>query len=291
MKILHISNHSVVRCGVAEYGRQWSAALRALGHQVDDWDGYYPSVYARHQIGSEGYWPETIGAYDVVHLNWQPGTLNHYTPEVWGWLREYPRLPLLSVFLHDIPPWSTCAIADLAAVRSAFEPWADAIVMPPPCLPPWPAVPLAPTPTIGRTGIGQDGAATLADLCARHGWILSDSDPIWVSNDAELARLARCWVNVVWYDVQRSRSSAASLIACARRPTVLSQCSRFDHLRPWKQEFAWASPTSLEETLVGLMRDVETQQTLVIPTFAVEALQWPTVIAPLMAAWEARCGS
>lgn len=291
MRVLHISNFSTVRCGVAEFGRQLSAAARAAGVDLTDWDGSYPECYRR------GYFPEDVYRYDLIHFNWQPGTLNHYQPEVC--LDLFPT-HTLSGLLHDLPPWSTWTMTEYLDVKAALEPYQDYVVIPPPCLPPRRPVHLSLAPTIGRTGIGSEGEATLVDICRRHRWGLSTSPDVWQSNEAELDRLARCWVNVVWYDTNRSRSSSASVVASARRPTILSTSSRFDHLKPWADEFYWidvADPALLEEQLVELVKrigglTIDGQIPLVrVPDRSVQALQWDRLITPLISAWEAACAS
>lgn len=299
MRILNISNHTTQRCGVAEFGRQLSQAVRDAGHEVTDFEGGYPACHAR------GYFPEDWYTYDVVHLNWQPNTLNHYQPEVFGaamqlapdrLARDFPQL---SVFLHDLPPWSTYNLVEFAGkqgggrgmVVSALEPHPLVdVVIPPPCLAYRPNVTLFEQPTIGRTGIGDAGLAMLETICDRHGWVLSNSSPDWVSNEDEIDRLARCWVNVVWYDYDRSRSSSASIVATARRPTILSECTRFDHLLPWLTEFHWcADEPQLEGDLVDLIGLVARAQRLRnVPSACVDALQWPLLIQPLLQAWEGR---
>lgn len=294
MRVLHVSNHATLRCGVAEFGRQLSAAVRAAGHDVTDFEGSYPECARR------GYFPEDWYTYDVVHLNWQPNTLNHYQPEVlqqyaekvpWQ-VDEYGAWPALSVFLHDLPPWSVCALAQLPnPIRSALEPYEDYIVIPPPCLPPRPALPLFERPTIGMTGIINPHVEVVRGICERHGWDLGLSSPEWVSNDEEIARLQRCWVNVVWYDYDRSRSSSASIVATAQRPTVLSYCTRFDHFLPWEGEFYWADPSHperLEHLLTRLVEHTRRGDHMTFPEASVNALQWPRLIRPLLHAWEGR---
>ena len=74
LKILHVSNHSRQRCGIANFGYQLSTALRLLGHSVTDWDAEYSTIYEKIQRQEPAYLPADVATYDVVHFNWQPIT-------------------------------------------------------------------------------------------------------------------------------------------------------------------------------------------------------------------------
>ncbi len=69
MRVLFVSNHEQERCGIAEYGRLHADALEANGIEVVRWSALYPK-----------YLPPDAEEYDVVHLNWHPGTINHILP-------------------------------------------------------------------------------------------------------------------------------------------------------------------------------------------------------------------
>jgi hypothetical protein len=284
MRILHISNHSVDRCGVALFGRQCSAALRAEGAEVVDWDGYYPTVYAKEQTKEPSYLPADVSTYDVVHLNWQPATLNHYHPSLFPPIRS-PR-PLTSIFLHDLPPWSTCVIADRMQVTFALEAYPGAIEIPPPSPDYRPTSAPASAVTIGRTNIRDAGREALAAICARYGWIFNDSDPDhWLSEHDEVERLARSWVNVVWYDEHRSRGSAAMVAAAARRPLLLSTSHRFSHLWPYAHELYLRSLDDLGASLRAIVSEVR-RGVAKVPNQIPDVFGWRRAARQMLAAWE-----
>lgn len=292
MRILHISNHSVDRCGVALFGRQCSAALRAEGADVTDWDGYYPTVHDREERGQPSYLPDNLSSYDVVHLNWQPSTINHYHPALFpptdfpGRLPGYTS-PIYSVFLHDLPPWSTCLFEDRMHVKFALEPYNGAVVIPPPAPDYHPSSPVATKVTIGRTNIREAGRGELAAICARHGWILNDSDPDhWLSEGEEVERLARSWVNVVWYEENRSRGSAAMVAAAARRPLLISESTRFAHLWNHAEELYISPLQFLDVRLPLIVAEVE-QGTARVPDQIPEIFGWRRAARRMIAVWEA----
>jgi hypothetical protein len=288
MRILHISNHSVDRCGVALFGRQCSAALRAEGAEVVDWDGYYPTIYAKEQQQAPSYLPADVSTYDVVHLNWQPGTLNHYYPALFP-PAQLPRrtVPIYSVFLHDLPPWSSCLFEGQMHVKFTLEPYdAGTVEIPPPAPDYVPSSPVAPTVTIGRTNIRDAGRSELTEICARQGWILNDSDPDhWLPEAEEVERLARSWVNVVWYAEHRSRGSAAMVAAAARRPLLLSESERFAHLRPYANELYITPVWNLEGRLLAIVSAVESGVAKV-PMEIPIVFGWRRAARRMIAAWE-----
>jgi hypothetical protein len=292
VKILHISNHSVDRCGVALFGRQCSAALRAEGAEVVDWDGYYPTIYAKERRHEPSYLPPDVSTYDVVHLNWQPGTLNHYHPALFPrfqWPTSVPGWtgPIYSIFLHDLPPWSTCLVEDRMHVKFALEPYEGAVVIPPPAPDYVPSSPVATKITIGRTNIRDAGRSELAEICAHQGWILNDSNPDhWLSEAGEVERLARSWVNVVWYAEHRSRGSAAMVAAAARRPLLLSESERFAHLWPYANEFYVTPVWNLEGRLLAIVTAVS-EGVAKVPVEIPIVFGWRRAARRMIAAWEA----
>lgn len=283
MRVLHISNHSVDRCGVALFGRQCSAALRAEGVEVVDWDATYSVLHAREECGQPSYLPASLDGFDIIHLNWQPATINHYHPTMF---------PLghhrYSVFLHDLPPWSTCPFEDRMQVKFALEPYPGAVEIPPPAPDYKPSSPMNQQVTIGRTNIRHDGRQALWELCGENGWIFNDSGGDWLSEEEEVERLARSWVNVVWYTEHRSRGSAAMIAAAARRPLLLSGSARFSHLWPYRDEYYTAPidqlAVSLEAIVEEVSRGLET-----IPHRIPEAFGWRAAARTMRATWEAAC--
>lgn len=279
MRVLHVSNHSAPRCGVQFFGQQCSAALRAEGVDVVDWDGYYPAVHAREEQRQPSYLPDDLFSYDVIHFNWQPGTLGHYLPDMLP-----PGLPY-SVFLHDLPPWSTCLILDRMRTVFALEDFPGAVEIPPPAPDYRPAVQRAPEVTIGRSNIRDAGREELAAICARHGWVLNDVSPTWLTEAEEVDRLARSWVNVVWYTENRSRGSAAMMCAAAGRPLLLNEEStRFGHLRRFPELYfrpLHALETALLDLVSAVSADVAQH-----PTAVADAHSWRCAARTMITAWE-----
>jgi len=281
VRVLHISNHSVDRCGVALFGRQCSAALRAEGVEVDDWDATYSPLHAREERGEPSYLPASLASYDVVHLNWQPATINHYHPVM------FPLGQLYSVFLHDLPPWSSCPFEDRMQVKFALEPYPGAVEIPPPAPDYLPISTPNEQVTIGRTNIREAGKAELADICFRHDWIFNDSDPrVWLDEGAEVERLAMSWVNVVWYDEHRSRGSAAMVAAAARRPLLLSESQRFAHLLPFRDELYIAPIDKLEVSLHAIVEEVR-RGLETVPDRILDVFGWRAAARTMIKTWEA----
>lgn len=282
MRVLHISNHSAGRCGVALFGLQCSDALRAEGVDVVDWDGHYPPLHAREEQGVPSYLPDRPSDFDVIHLNWQPATLNHYQSGM------FPPGPLYSVFLHDLPPWSTCTFEDRMHVKFALEPYEGATEIPPPGPDYKPTQDMAETVTIGRSNIREAGRDELAAICAKHGWVFNDSRPEWLSETEEVERLATSWVNVVWYNENRSRGSAAMMCAAARRPLLLSdESQRFAHLKPYADELYFRPLHTLEASLVEIVNDVRRGHGREKrPTRVVDAFSWRAAARTMIATWE-----
>jgi len=281
MKILYVSNFATKKCGVAEFGRQNVKGLREVGATVTEWVGDYPEIYARNARGEPSYLPENAfnGSYDVIHFNWHPVTLNHYVPShLYGG-------PIISVYYHDIPPWSSCPIDPCADVKFSLEPWEDAVVIPPPAVDYMPTSPISLEPSVGRSAIGIYGQAELTEICARRGWTFSDSVE-WLPIEEEVERLAKCWVNVVWYDHDRSRSSSAMVCAAARRPLLLSRCSRFAHLWPYEDELYIGELHQLEEMLDGIIWDVEDGEAR-RPGRLLAEFGWRRTSERMIEAWEA----
>ncbi len=229
MRILHISNVSAKRCGTQNHAQQCSTALRRAGHAVIDWDGTYPVIYEKLQRDVPAYLPADANDYDVVHLNWHPASINHYTLEHFAGLDH----PVLSVRLTDLPPWSGCPCLDAFTVRITAEPHAlSTLVVPNPVVD-W--VEDLPAPnkefTVGVTGVRKDGYQIVKDACAARGWQFNASDPAtWLSIEDEIRRLARSTVNVCWYTGVRGVAGAPSTCLASRRPLLINHSPMLRHL-------------------------------------------------------------
>lgn len=295
MRVLCISNWTIARCGVREYGDQFATALEAAGHQVDRWDGGYEACYRR------GYLPADLSAYDLLHLNWDPQTINHYLPQ------HFAGGPPLSLMLHDVPPNSTCPVFDVARWRFAFEPTEGLDAILPEAIPD--ERPIAPSVServvIGVTGIRSDpGMALVQEVCQAEGW--DCNTPVWwvdgadwLPRAAEITRLAASTINVCWYHTSgRGKSMAAMYCLAAGRPLILSGSSMFSALWPYAREIyidhqthgrlgVTASYTAdrLRAQIHAVLTDLRTgvarrpQQVLI-------DLAWAQVVQSVVRAWE-----
>lgn len=286
-KVLHIWNVGAANtCGIRNFGEQLSTALRRAGAEVTDVDGDYPTVYR------EGYLPVDMSPYDVVHLNWHPATLNHYVPVV---LESVTRSrALLSGYLHDLPPHSSCPFLPSLDVVVSAEPYPHLhgqtpLVLPYPIID-WVTGLPAPNPqfTVGCTGVRGDGLAELTELCERRGWTLNASIPgLWLAIDAEVRRLARSTVNVCWYHEERGLASAPSMCLGSGRPLLVNGSAMLRHLR---HPLVYQSTTTLEAALV-YHHAWWTQGGAVGSMFSLDLpqvpLSWTAAAEQLLHTWEA----
>ena len=295
MRILFINNVSTERCGVRTFGEQMVNALNRAGDAVTVWDGTYSAVkqfgYLPHEM------PTQFKEFDLVHLNWDPQAINHYLPE------HFAGGPPLSLFLHDVPPNSTCPVYGVAAWRFGFEPYGDVDVIDEP-IPPTPTG-LDPVPNrvvIGVSGIRNDaGAVVVQQLCKERGWECSipswQRGSPWLSTNDEIRRLARCTVNVCWYATSgRGKSMAAAFCCAARRPLICSGSTMFSALWPYEDEIYfparfgfpehhaddWATqlPILVDEVLRDLKRGEE-----LIPNRVCYELSWDQIIQRVRMRW------
>lgn len=294
MRILFITNRSMERCGVRVFGDLMIAALERAGLDVDVWDGCYSTVV------EHGYLPRDLYRYDLVHLNWDPQAINHYLP------CHFAGAPPLSLFLHDVPPNSTCPVFDQARWRFGFEPWQGVDVFEEP-VPPTP--PLLPSPydvpdgpiVIGATGIRDDpGMHAIEAVCRHNGWVFNGpvwrtsagvgaAPANWLSTDDEIRRLAQSTVNVCWYHTSgRGKSMAAMFCCAAKRPLILSGSSMFSALWPYPHEvysYRDFEQATLEAGLQAVVRQVQAG-TALRPDTVCWRLGWDRQIRQILRAWE-----
>lgn len=227
MRVLSIAAFGNIKCGEREYALLWNRELRKLGVEIDEWDGFYPTAKER------GYFPPNVGEYDLVHLNWGPANLGHYVPEM------VPKGLKLSIFLHDVPPNSTCLLQDRAQLLIAHEPGPGFHVINH-AIPPYagPFLHQRHPICVGVTGLRADpGMGMVQHVCAEWGWDISLPKWVkggpWITMEEEIARLATTTFNVCWYQTSgRGKSMGAMLAAAARRPLLLSGSSMFSVLIP-----------------------------------------------------------
>ncbi len=300
MKVLFVTNSSTQRCGVRLYGELWMQALRAAGVEVVEWDGTYSTIYHR---GS--YLPPDAEAYDLIHLNWDPAATNHFLPE------HFPAEVPLSVFLHDVPPHSTCPVAGRADLLLAHEP-GEGIVVIDHAVPDYQPPLWSPKPShrvvIGTAGIRNDPGVELVDqVCRAHGWHHSRAgESGWLTTEQEIDRLARCTVNVAWYATSgRGKSMGAMFMVAAQRPLILSGSSMFSALWPYADQMYTATQThrraghpqwtltpryqtDLKALLAVVLHAVEEGHPI-IPVDAARQLAWSRLAPRIATLWRGVC--
>lgn len=284
MKILFVTNASMERCGVRLYGAQMIDALRGAGIEVQIWDGGY------EHCRQEDYLPRGVPDYDLIHFNWDPQAINHYLPQ------HFAGYPPLSLFLHDVPPNSTCPVQGEARWLFSFEPTPGSIVLPE-AVPTTPAdlsMPPSDHIRIGVSGIRNDaGFLQVREVCTAHGWETSEprwwSGGPWLSLEDEIRRLAACHVNVCWYHTSGRGKSMAAMICCAaRRPLLLSNSTMFSALWPYRDEITIGRDyKALEDLLEACVEDAKDEAELgAVPDRVCRELAWSEVIKPVIAAWK-----
>jgi hypothetical protein len=294
MRVLFVTNSATQKCGVRVYGELWMNALRAAGVDVVEWDGTYQSIMAR---GGE-YLPPDAHTYDLIHLNWDPQAINHYLPEHFA-----PTGVPLSVFLHDVPPNSTCPVVPVADLLLAHEPGEGIVVMDH-AVPEYRSdMPLYKDFSVGTSGIRNDpGVELVEQVCRRNGWYHSKSGEFgWLDTDCEIDRLARCHVNVCWYATSgRGKSMAAMLMVAAQRPLVLSNSTMFSALTQhpdydvvreitlgYSTHDSNNQPTKAYANLDYLADCIAlAHQGGVVPTAAATELRWSRCAEQIKALWE-----
>ncbi len=282
MRVLLVTNLSAPRCGIQNFGVQTATALRRAGAEVTEWDGTYQAIYEKP------YLPDDAASYDVIHFNWHPVTINHYTPD------HFPAGPILSVYLNDLPPWSSCPVFDRAAVRFSAEDHPGCLTLPYP-IADWVTDPpdSAEVFTVGWSGVRGDGAKEIAHACKELGYQTNAPDGVWRSFEEEVRRLARSSVNVCWYHEERGISGGASQVAAARRPMILNGSPMFRHFHPYSLEFYFERSTGRTATLIELPALlVEAyadwkQRRMIEPCTILKDLSWSTAATRMLEVWSA----
>lgn len=289
MKVLYISPLGNPRCGEKTYGQIWVEALRAQGVDVHEWDGWYPHAK------EHGYLPPDANSYDLIHVNWGPANMGHYLPE------HIPSGVPLSVFLHDVPPNSTCSLVPRAQLLMSYDPMEGSHVIDH-------AVPEGPFPkdvatfpkdavVVGVSGVRNDpGHYMVRDLCARRGWIfnaptwwdgsMGGVDGPWLDWRSEIARLSASTFNVCWYQTTgRGKSMAAMFCVAAQRPLVLSGSTMFSALEPYSNELyqtSYFDAPWLEDVTTDVLRD----NCELVPSRAARELSWTHCATRIKTLWE-----
>ncbi len=250
MRILHVGNHvRQHRCGIANFGYQFSEAFRRAGYAVTDWDGEYSTIYDKIQRGEPAYMPADVGDYDVVHMNWHPITSNHYVPE------HFNEVRFLSVYLNDTPEHSSCPYAHLADVRVTAEPYRGCVEIPYP-IADW-ITDLPPTSedfTLGVATVRGDGVQAVRNVALKYAWRVIEPDhSVWLPFEEAVRHQARATVNVQWYHEGRGKSGGISQALASRRPVLANDSPMFSHYHDFKDQIYFTEASeSLEAALIAL---------------------------------------
>jgi hypothetical protein len=255
VRVLLVSNPLTERCGVGQYGRHlWQALVRA-DVAVESWHSTPESPL-----------PDPVPEVDLIHVNWHAATVGHLQPF------HFLGGPPLSVFVHE--PMSVCPLNPQAALMLATERTLHPEtgvphrfeLFPNPCLDyvprsDWDGLEI----TLGFSGIRHDGLDWIEGAIDRqrlelverdgppgpgevnpHAWRLcpSSKDPDgWLSDEAELERMAQHAMNVYHYHSGNSGQSYAVMMAiAARRPLLLNHNRMLEHI--------WNEPEAEDEVYV-----------------------------------------
>ena len=265
MKIALVSNWQTRECGVANFGRDWASALERAGHDVLRL--HYGLSVPANQV-------------DVALYNWHPST----TPKVLT-----PPFCPYAVYLHDIPPHSSCRLVDGAKAVWAAEPTPGAEVIRYPVYDgPRDTPPRSPGISIGWTGLRGDGRDSLRDLCERRGWTFNGSNG-WKDTPEEIARLASSTLIVLWYFADgRGQSLALSTACAAGCPILVNQSRMFGLAHDYPQEIYRAGHDPavpfLEQAIEGVLAKIYTGRAAV-PAQAVVEQSWTRAIQRMERAW------
>ena len=280
MKVLIIANFSDARCGFRNFADQTVAALQRAGVEVSSFDGAYPSVYARHQIGIDAFFPPDIARYDVVHLIWNAMTMNHYSGADWTTCR-------LTSWWNGGPSDASCPFE--AAMQVKWSDWSrDGHYYQWYPVPDWvdDLPPADPIFTVGASSVRGDGIAEIQQVCAAHGWPVNLPAPgQWLSVEDEIRRLARSTVNVCWYHtspIWQNKASAPSMLLASGRPLAINH----DHLVGHLEAAADLYHGEDLEPLLCQIEDDWRQGRLILPTSTAAQLSWTVAAGHFVAAWK-----
>lgn len=282
MKILHVGNHvRQKRCGIANFGYQFSEAFRRAGYDVTDWDAEYSVIYDKIQKGEPSYMPGNVADYDVVHFNWHPITTNHYITD------HFHEARFVSVYLNDTPDHSSCPFFDRADVKVTAEPYAGCVEIPYP-IADWVTDFPPPTPhfSLGVATVRGDGVEKVRQIAKTHGWEVIEPDhSIWLPFEDAVRHQARATVNVQWYHEGRGKSGGASQALASLRPVLMNDSPMFSHYHDYKDEIYFR--TDLPAALGAIEMDWQ-QGLLTVPDRVIRERGWLSWGVPAFVhAWEA----
>lgn len=285
LHVLVVADFTAQPCGIRNFADQTFTALRR--HQnlaVTIWDIHYPLVYARREAGVAygGLLPLDADRFDVIHVNWHPLACNILPAGI------FPGGPLISVYLNDLPPHSTCPFVAQTHVRFAAEPYLDSVVLPYP-IADWVALPQG-LPhqhfQVGASSVRQDGLDAIAHVCKTHGWTLQGPDRSrWRTFEEEVQRQAVNTVNVCWYTEDRGISGGASQALASRRPLVLNDSLMFSHYHGYPNDIYWGTKAEGLQTILAHVWSDWTHSRLKLPRTVLQERSWSWGAQRMVDAW------
>ena len=294
MRILYVSNHNTQMCGVANYGRQCYDAAKSIGLDIDGWDASHPGAL-----------PDDAMDYDRIHLNWIAGTLGHLQPI------DIPRGPRVSIFLHEPDSKPEGIIERCDSVIAAEErPWVTHLLEPP-CPSYEPMTDWAHQPpelrelVFGISGIRKTGLDRLEPAVEMHNrelaakydlqpgevpegqWRISqgmESPDAWLSDEAEIERLAQCTLNVAHYHGgYGGQGTGVMTLIAARRPVLINSNQMLTNLFGESELYRVEDVRAGIELILQDIRDGRERR----PLKLAERRSWKKQIWKMKEAWSA----
>ena len=304
MRVLLVSN-TTLRCGVAQMGRRMYGALIQTGGVDpggDHWKGTQVAKWTeKSYLDNAVVWwpadhpydiPEVGDEFDVIHLNYHPGTVGHIRP-------AKPAGAKLSVYFHE--PGTGQEWWDLADLRIVSEPYiSDKVVkyLPVPVPDYLPKnfvqfqgahVPMEhyrpgdSSVHIGHSSIRRDGIDWVAPVIERHpDWRLECSSE-WLSDPEEIERLAACDLTIFHpHSGNLGQSSAVVMGIAARRPLLINSSPMLRTLHGNPEVYQYEDP---EEGVEVILRDLREGKAR-YPLRLAEERSWKRAAQQLVSWWE-----
>lgn len=294
MEVLYVSNSSVLRCGVAQYGRHCAWAAHEAGVSITDWDATHPMRL-----------PPNAEDFDRIHLNWHATTIGHLQAA------DIPKGPRLSIFVHEPLNHPSRDLLMRADVLLAAEPRDGYVLFENPCPDYRPSSdwahlqPELREVVIGESSVRKSGADRLQAAVEWHNrelaslyeiqpgevlpgqWRISNastSEDSWLSDEAEIERLAGCTLNIAHYHGGYSgQSYGVMMLVAARRPVLINSNQQFSGLFDCPDVYRIEDPKEGIETILRDIAELRERR----PLKLAEERRWSRRVQQLKSIWEA----